>query len=127
MHTYGHAWIQFCKDKLKENDLRSDNPLTFYFEDFLCEEGIPWDTMKGWRKRSPYLDECIKLGLMMVGLHQERGATIKKFSDRMIQLSLHNYLERWRTTDAYQAKLKSDHEGQPTQVVINMKDYSNAE
>lgn len=97
LEMYGERFIEFCQRKLKEEDLKSDTPLPFYLEDFMCEEGIPWNTMDDWRKRSSYLEECIQFGFnTMLGIHQEKGVAIRKFAEKGVHLNLADYLPRWK-------------------------------
>lgn len=127
LEEYGNKWIEFCQQQVRANDLRSDTPLPFYLEDFLAQEGIPYPTLVEWRKRSDYLEGCIQFGFNnLLGVHQERGAAVRRFSEKTIHIGLHHYLPRWKAAEKYQSDLRKDEEPAPTKVIVNMKDYSNA-
>lgn len=130
LEQVGHRFINFCIEQRDKEDLRRKDfdPLPFYLEDFLFEEGIPYTTFVDWRKRSPELNDCILFGFNnLLGVHQERGAAIRKFSEKTIHMGLHHYLDRWKKSEAYHKELRKDDDPPPTNVIVKMKDYSDAE
>lgn|SRR3990167_2421512 len=126
----GDRFIAFCEKMSSQEDLRSDKAVAmpFYLEDFLVMEGIPYRTMENWRKKSEYLEECIQFGFNnYIGVHQERGAAIRKFSEKTIHMGLHHYLDRWKKIEKYHKELRKEDDPVPTNVIVKMRDYSDAE
>jgi len=121
----GREFVKYCFS-LRSQESKAEHKVTY--ERFLEEHGIPYTTMESWKKKSKYLQGCIRFGFMCIGNYLEEGLLFKTLSEKATMYQLHLYLDRWDKTNLYQderiKKVRDTEADKPTQVTVNMVDYS---
>jgi hypothetical protein len=128
IRSKAEAFVEWAR-LARSEDHKAKKRLTY--ERWLEEVGIPYKTMEGWSLRDPYVLNCLELGMMILGNNLEEGLLTKEYSEKATMFQLHNYLPRWKKMERYQderiIRTRDKEEKKPTQVILNMTDYSKIE
>jgi len=102
----------------------SEDPENLTLEKFYLKKRIAGRTFYDWVDKYPLMKAAHQTAKENIGIRREEGAIMRKYDSATIAYTMPSYLNRWKDTAEWKAKLKAESENAAQPTVITRKIYT---